>query len=188
MSPFEYVIVLISIILGLGITTVLTGVAEFIKHSSLFRIYPPHAMWIVLVFVLHVHEWWENYGLKSVDVWELPKFLFVLLYPINLYVLAHLLFPSDIKHGVSSREFYLSNYRKLFTSAIILDVLSVIHNLTFLDLSVVDQLPHGVVLGILSVGIISKRQNTAWHTGIALLLLILLVTVILITRDVFLVG
>jgi hypothetical protein len=188
MSPFEYVIVLISIILGLGITTILTGLAEMIKHSRLSRIYAPHAIWIVLVFVLHVHEWWENYSLKSISVWKLPMFLFILLYPINLYVLAHLLFPSEIKSGVSSKEFYLSNFRRLFISAIILDVLSVIHNLTFLNLTVVDQLPHAIVLAILFGGILSKSKNTATHTAIALLLLITLITVILLTQDVFLVG
>ena len=188
MSPFEYVIVLISIILGLGITTILTGLAEFIKHSRLFKIYAPHAIWIVLVFVLHVHEWWENYSLRSVDVWKLPMFLFILLYPINLYVLAHLLFPSEIKNGVSSKEFYLANYPRLFTSAIILDLLSIIHNLTFERLSLADQIPHFIVLSILTAGIISKSRNTAIHIGIALLLLVTLVLVIIITQDVFLVN
>jgi hypothetical protein len=187
MTPFEYVIVLISIILGLGITTILTGLAEQIKHSSLTKIYLPHAIWIVLVFVLHVHEWWQNYSLKSVQVWELPMFLFILLYPINLYVLAHLLFPSEIKHE-TSKDFYLANFRKIFSSAIILDVLSIIHNLTFLDLPVTDQLPHVFVLAILIWGIVSRSRSTAFHTGVALVLLTLLIVVILLTRGVFLVS
>jgi hypothetical protein len=96
MSPFEYVIVLVSIILGLGITTILTGLAELIKHRQL-KWYAPYIIWLFLVFVLHIHEWWESYTLKSVEVWKLPMFLFIILYPINLYVLAHLLFPSDLK-------------------------------------------------------------------------------------------
>jgi uncharacterized membrane protein len=82
----------------------------------------------------------------------------------------------------------LSNFRRLFISAIILDVLSVIHNLTFLNLTAVDQLPHAIVLAILFGGILSKSKNTTLHTAIALLLLITLITVILLTQDVFLVG
>src|SRR5688572_24307708 len=96
MSAFEYVIVLISIILGLGITTILTGVAELIKQSKLFILYLPHIIWIVLVFVMHIHEWWFSYELKTEAVWTLPMFLFILLYPINLYILAHLLFPAGL--------------------------------------------------------------------------------------------
>jgi hypothetical protein len=188
MSPFEYVIVLISIILGLGITTILTGLAEYIKHARLSTIYGPHAIWIALVFILHVHEWWENYSLMSVTAWKLPMFLFILLYPINLYILAHLLFPSEIKNGVTSRDFYLANFQRLFVSAIILDSLSVIHNLTFLGLSLAEQIPHFVVLAVLTGGIISKSKNTGLHTAIALLLLITLIVVIVITQDAFLVG
>ena len=188
MSPFEYVIVLISIILGLGITTILTGLAEIIKHGRLSGIYAPHAIWIVLVFILHVHEWWENYSLKSVTAWKLPMFLFILLYPINLYILAHLLFPSEMKSGVSSKEFYLANFPRLFMSAIILDVLSVIHNLTFLGLPFSEQVPHFAVLAILVGGIISKSKSIWLHTAIALLLLLTLITVIIITQEVFLVN
>ena len=187
MSPFEYVIVLISIILGLGITTILTGLAEYIKHARLSRIYAPHAIWILLVFILHVHEWWENYSLKSVTEWKLPMFLFILLYPINLYILAHLLFPSEIKNGVSSKEYYLTNYSRLFVSAIILDLLSVIHNMTFLGLPFSEQIPHFVVLAILIGAIVSKNKITWLHTAIALLLLAMLIVVIIVTQNDFLV-
>jgi len=53
MSPFEYVIVLISIILGLGITLVLTGIAELIRKWNAIKIFWPYLIWIGLVFVLH---------------------------------------------------------------------------------------------------------------------------------------
>jgi hypothetical protein len=58
----------------------------------------------------------------------------------------------------------------------------------FLNLSIVDQLPHAIVLTVLFGGVLSKSKSTAIHTTIALLLLLTLVTVILITQDVFLVG
>src|SRR5690606_22164441 len=128
MTPFEYITVLVSIILGLGITTILTGVAELIKQSRLFYLYTPYIIWIVLVFVLHIQEWWVTYSLKSEGEWTLPKFLFILLYPINLYVLAHLLFPGQKSNSYTSKEFYLTHFRRLFTSAMILVILSVLHN------------------------------------------------------------
>jgi hypothetical protein len=37
MSPFEYVIVLISIILGMGITLVLTGIAKLIRKVECYQ-------------------------------------------------------------------------------------------------------------------------------------------------------
>src|SRR5688572_7195506 len=128
MSPFEYIIVLISIILGLGITTILTGVAELIKHSRATVFFTPYIIWIVLVFVMHIHEWWVSYELKNITSWSLPMFLLIILYPIALYILAHLLFPNDLKEkGFDTKAFYLNNYPRLFVVTIILVILSVIH-------------------------------------------------------------
>ena len=56
MSPFEYVSVLVSIIYGLGITLILTGVAELIRRWKTIVPFAPFFIWIVLVFVLHVYE------------------------------------------------------------------------------------------------------------------------------------
>src|SRR5688572_9367202 len=120
MTPFEYVIVLISIILGLGITTILTGVAELIKHGKPLKIYTPYIIWIVLIFVLHIQDWWISYQLMSVKVWTLHFFLLVILYPINLYILAHLLFPGTLSKDFNSKEFYLTHYTRIFVGAIIL--------------------------------------------------------------------
>src|SRR5687768_12309249 len=107
MSPFEYIIVLISIILGLGITLVLTGIAELIRRWNTVKIFWPHFIWIGLVFVLHIHEWWVTYELKSITVWSLPTFLFVVLYPIVLFILANILFPTKWKkEQVNLREYY----------------------------------------------------------------------------------
>jgi hypothetical protein len=180
MSPFEYVIVLISIILGLGITTILTGVAELIKQSRLFHLYAPYIIWIMLVFVMHIHEWWVSYDLKTVEVWTLHMFLFILLYPINLYVLAHLLFPAGFSTEFTSREFYLTHYPRLFIATIILAVLSIVHNLAFLRLPIGDQIPQALVLGVLSTMVILKTKNGVAHTVVAVLLLAIMIISLLI--------
>lgn len=173
MTPFEYVIVLISIILGLGITTILTGVAEFIKHPPSGSFYPPYGIWIILVFVLHIQEWWESYSLKNIDTWKLPMFLFIILYPIALYILAHLLFPGDLRKGISTKSFYLDNYPRIFICAIIMDVLGIIHNIFITGLPVEDQAFQLVVLLTLSFMVISKNKNSTVHYIIAIVLIII---------------
>jgi hypothetical protein len=182
MSPFEYVIVLVSIILGLGITTILTGLAELIKHKQL-KWYGPYIIWLFLVFILHIHEWWESYTLKSVEVWKLPMFLFIILYPINLYVLAHLLFPSDLKSDFNPKDFYLSNYPKFFISAIISVTLSIIHNITIESYHLKDQIVHFVVLIILISFLIAKPKSKGAHIIVSVFFLMILIVSLILTRD-----
>lgn len=183
MSPFEYVIVLISIILGLGITTILTGIAELIKQSRLFGLYVPYLIWIVLVFVLHIQEWSVSYALRMEAEWTLQKFLFILLYPINLYILAHLLFPAGLSTSFTSREFYLNNFPRLFTGTIVLVVLSILHNLVLLKLPLQTQVPHVTVLAILSAMVITKTRNNLVHILVSVILLAILVISLALARQ-----
>lgn len=44
MTPFEYVSVLISIILGLGITQIVSGLADIVQHRHQVQLYWPHLM------------------------------------------------------------------------------------------------------------------------------------------------
>ncbi len=51
MGAFEYLSVLISIILALGMTRVLAGVGEMLQARSRHRIYWVHVIWIVNLFL-----------------------------------------------------------------------------------------------------------------------------------------
>jgi hypothetical protein len=175
MSPFEYVIVLISIILGLGITTILTGIAELIKQTGFKGMYIPYLIWIVLIFVLHIQDWWVSYQWKSIQVWELPMFLLIILYPINLYILAHLLFPTALSTSFNSKEFYLEHYPRLFISAIMLGILSTFQNIILEGLPYLTQLPKLFVFGILLVIVLIRNKNSTVHTLLSICLLIIVI-------------
>ena len=63
MDIFEYVAVLTSIIIGLGITHLLRGVAGLIQHPDQHRIYWVHLVWVgYLFFTLIFWWWWERRG------------------------------------------------------------------------------------------------------------------------------
>ena len=178
MSPFEFITVLISIILGLGITTILTGVAERIKHFHNTKLFTPYVIWISIVFMLHIHEWWNTYTLQSIEVWSLPMFLFILLYPITLYVLAHLLFPSNNDNQFDARDFYFENYRRYYVIAIALLVLGILHNVFIEHLNIRTQIGQVISLAIVTVFLISKTRKEIIHTIAAGVLLIILVSLI----------
>lgn len=116
MTPFEYLSVFISILLGLGITQLITGVTDLFLRASRARLYWLHMVWVVLVFFLHIQEWWSLYELRN-EVWSLPGFLFQLVYPITLFLLARLLFPFAMNGEADAdtvRNHYFENYRTFF--------------------------------------------------------------------------
>ncbi|HEU5290223.1 MAG TPA: hypothetical protein VFU05_06225 [Cyclobacteriaceae bacterium] len=172
MSPFEYVIVLVSIIYGLGITLILTGVAELIRRWRVIIPFTTYFIWIVLVFVLHVYEWWEHYRLRSIASWSLPLFLFVILYPILLFILANLLFPTKWpKKGINLKEFYFATYDKFFLWTILLALLAIIQNIFLEGYVLQEQFVQIIVLIIFSSLLIWRTTNVIVHTLVALLML-----------------
>ncbi len=150
MTPFEYVTVLISIILGMGITQIVTGVADIVHQWHRVKIYWPHVLWIILVFFLHIDEWWSTYELRQFDSLRLPTFLFVLLYPINLFILARILFPlvqPDSEFDL--KIFYYASYRKFFLWASILPVLAILNNVFVTGHSLSSQPVQFIVFAVL---------------------------------------
>ena len=95
MGAFEYLSVLISIILALGMTRVLAGVGEMLQARSRRRIYWVHVIWIVNLFVYLVIAWWIFYRWRDQQPWNFYLFLFVLISPTILYLASLLLFPRE---------------------------------------------------------------------------------------------
>lgn len=176
MSPFEFVTVLISIILGLGITQIMSGIADLIHQWEKVKLYWVHLLWIVLVFILHVQEWWLTFELRSIEVWRLPFFLFEVLYPISLFILARILFPiAGDEASNNLKVFYFQNYRKFFLMVMILSVLSGLENVFTHGLGVSGWLVNFIIFLILLVITLTKTKSERVHQLVALTLLIFMV-------------
>jgi hypothetical protein len=189
MTAFEYVSVFISVILGLGITQALTGIADLIHQSKRVRIFWPHLVWIALVIIMHVQEWWVTFDLRSLPSWRLPTFLFVMLYPITLFILARLLFPFGLQDEVIDlKGFYFENYRRIFLFSALLALLATLDSLFIRHDSLTDQIPKVIIMVMLSAISWTKTVNPVIHKIIALLLALFLVISIVLAWDLWLVA
>ncbi len=174
-SAFEYVTVFISIILGLGVTQILTGIADLVHQNERVKIYWPHLVWIFLVLVLHVQEWWVIYQLRSFEKWRLPVFLFILLYPVVLFVLARLLFPFGFSEGtIDLKKFYFENYRRIFLFGAMLALLSILDNLFIRNYVAEDLIGPSIVLVLLLSIAILKKSTPLLHQLVAMFMFALL--------------
>src|SRR6202030_648348 len=95
MNAFDYLSVLISIVLALGMTRVLAGVGEMLQARSRRRIYWVHVVWIVNLFLFLVVAWWVFYRWRTQQQWTFFLFVFVLIYTTILYHASMLLFPIE---------------------------------------------------------------------------------------------
>src|SRR2546423_12398750 len=116
MGAFEYLSVLISITLALGMTRGLGGVGEMLQARSHRRIYWVHAIWIANLFLYLVIAWWIFYRWRNQQQWTFYLFVFVLISPTILFLASRLLFPSEseLAELVDYKKHYYANHRAFF--------------------------------------------------------------------------
>lgn len=117
MSPFEYLSVLISIVLALGMTRVLAGVGEMMQARTRERVYWVHIVWIINLFLYLVLAWWIFYRWRNQEPWTFFLFLFVLISPTILFLASLLLFPPEsmLDEFTDYKKHYYANHRAFFT-------------------------------------------------------------------------
>jgi hypothetical protein len=113
MGLFEYLGVLISVVMGLGITHLLTGISKVVQYRDTTRAYWVHVMWTVNVLLYIVVIWWGMFWWSSLPEWNFFQFLFVTLYAILLFLIAAMLYPWDFPHDFEF-ETYFFNIRGWF--------------------------------------------------------------------------
>ena len=105
MGLFEFLMVLVSIIIGLGIAEILTGLARALRCRDSVQHYWVHSVLVLLVFVAQIQQWWESWGLRDAPEWTFLALIMMLVGPVCLFLITHLLFPEPVD-GANLREYY----------------------------------------------------------------------------------
>ena len=113
MSLFEFLMVLVSIIIGLGITEVLKGIAQMVRCRQSVTPYWVHSVLVVFVMIALLQQWWEIWDLQRVSDWTFTGLLLMLSGPVGLFLIAHLLFPQPVRDA-DIREYYYGEMRPVW--------------------------------------------------------------------------
>lgn len=129
MDPFSYLVVLTSIVLGFGVTRLVGGLGHLLQTRKRGRGYWVHTLWALNLLLVNVIVWWFAYRWRNYERWTFFLFLWLLLSPIILYLIASLLFPDpDEKEPIGSwRTYFYSSHRDIFL------LLSVIFPIDLID-------------------------------------------------------
>ena len=142
MDQFNYLAVLISIVLGLGMTHILSSFGRWLENRGTFRAYGPAIAWAGIVLIVHVQTWWSMFGMRNHTHWTFLQFSLVLLQPIVLFLLSTLVLPGSSSPGTDLRENYFRQKPWFFGFLMALLTVSVLK-----DLLMAGELPEPMNLG-----------------------------------------
>ena len=125
-DAFSYLSVLLSIILGLGLTQVLTAVGRVIRHRDRVGVDWLPMLWAGVLLIVYVQVWWSMFGLRELRSWTFVEFLVVLLQTVTLYMMAAMVLPEQIEEsGTDLRAYYDRHHRWFFAFFLATLVISV---------------------------------------------------------------
>jgi hypothetical protein len=111
---YQHIKVVISIIVGLCITTLLSGFARFVQHPKRAKVSVLHLGWAAALLLWIIHFWWWEFRLSLIPQWTFEIYFFIILYAILFYFLCTLLFPSDLKDYSGYEDYFLSRRKWFF--------------------------------------------------------------------------
>ena len=71
---FPHIRIVMGMVIGLGVTRLLSGLARIVQHPGQYRLYPVHLAWVASMLLLLVHFWWWEFGLytRGLDLRQVP--------------------------------------------------------------------------------------------------------------------
>jgi hypothetical protein len=150
---FEYLTVLISVVVGLSVTSFLTNVVRIIHVRSDVTISWVQLLWSVTILIWTIAFWWFTFVLAEQQQWTFPLFVFLLAYSTLLFFLMALLFPEVVPADHNYRTQFMRNRVWYFGVLLLFLCVDLIDYIVKLDkdISIVDHLPYAAFIGPLIV-------------------------------------
>jgi len=174
LTIFEFLSVAASIVLALGLGTLISSIPYvFDAHRRDWL----HALAFVTLIAGHILAWWRIWPLNSVAHWNILGFAILMGTPLSLYLAATALVSSNPDRVASWKEHFSGRSRWLFSALIAVWIFGLLRSYILLNLT-----PAWwslLMLGGFVVAAISSRRNI----HIVVLSMVLLVFAALISRS-----
>ena len=125
MSSFEFISILMSIIIGLGVTNLLAGTGRAFYRRRQNPMDEVHVVFTAATLLVLVLNWWVAFKWNSEVVWSFDKFLALIVWTIALYMLTIFLYPPDLSQEEEHRGRFQQNragYYSAFIAFCLLDI------------------------------------------------------------------
>ena len=165
MEPFEYVIVLISLILGLGVAQLLNGLADMLAQFKKTKFSIAHCLFIIVISCVFFQDWWYTFQYsKEIQFWTEVKVLLLLGVPIILFLLARFMFPTGSRGQETDMvAYFYENWRWLYGLFTLTIIISIIQNLYISHYEIIEQIPLMFYLFCYVLFIVLNVKDMRYH-------------------------
>ena len=115
MSPFEFVTIFSSLILGLALTHIFRAVSDLYEIRQRVRTYWLNSLWVVTVTMWSIFTWWGLWKLSiDMDTWNYAQYWFLVINLSSIYFFTTLALPKATDEGQIDLETHYFSVHKAF--------------------------------------------------------------------------
>jgi hypothetical protein len=115
MTQFEFISVAASIVLAMSAARMLAALPHVLAAG---RRYWVHALWSMILLLMHLGFWWAIWSYREVDPWTFRGFVAVMLTPAFLYLAVNALVSDNPVSVESWRTHFYARHRAILSLVI----------------------------------------------------------------------
>ena len=134
MSPFEFITIFCSLILGLALTHIFRAVSDLYEIRDRVTTYWLNSLWVVTVSMWTIFSWWGLWMLSiEMDSWNYAQYWFLVVNLASIYFFTTLVLPKATDEGMIDLEYHYYSVHKAFFSIVAFSLFtsSIVNNSLF---------------------------------------------------------
>ena len=132
MTVFEFVMALTSVISGLAIAHMLTGIVMLLRNAKRVKFSLVHALWMWTAFAIIVGNWASDWELRTMTEWPAWTLLLIIVSKIAQYVFCVFVTPELPAEGqIDLSAFHRDERRGYLWAAVAFCAIALVFNFSF---------------------------------------------------------
>ena len=119
MSDFEYLSVLIAIILGIGIAHLLLSIGRVLGQAKKLNVGVVQLIWTANILTVLIVFWWWGINLRELQEWTFLQFFFLLINTALWCLLAAILYPVSIPVDFDLKAYFAEKRKSFFAILVV---------------------------------------------------------------------
>ena len=125
MSPFEFVTIFYSVILGLALTHIFSAVSDLYEIRERVKTYWLNTVWVITVIMWAIYQWWGLWDLSHIlQSWNYVQYWFCVTNLASIYFFTTLVLPKATDKGLIDLESHYYSVHKAFFSIVAFSLFS----------------------------------------------------------------
>ena len=177
MSPFEFITVFVSLIVGFALSHILRAVSDLYEIRERVKPYWLNSLWVVTVIMWSIFTWWGLWML-SIDLidWTYAQYWFLVMNVSSIYFFTTLVLPKATDDGTIDLEKHYYSVHKAFFSIVAFSLFSsaVVNHSLFGEPLIGPMTIMPSIVGCAAIGA-AFTESKSYHKGVGVFMFLMFI-------------